>query len=88
MFRFDYDSSGFNLDGWQLTASNVRHEPSIVYCGIYIPLSDDEHQMVRDSLENALASTDVIVTQLLRYHMPLLYFVCNHLIYLFVFVGN
>ena len=40
---------------------------------------------------NALASADVIaksfvldslviVTQLLRYHMPLLYFVCNHLI--------
>ena len=31
--------------------------------------------------KNALASTDVIVTQLLCYHMPLLYFVCNHLIY-------
>ena len=30
--------------------------------------------------KNALASVDVIVTQLLRYHMPLLYFVCNHLI--------
>ena len=30
--------------------------------------------------KNALASTDVIVTQLLCYHMPLLYFICNHLI--------
>ena len=30
--------------------------------------------------ENALASADIIVTQLLHYHMPLLYFVCNHLI--------
>ena len=30
--------------------------------------------------KNALASTDIIVTQLLRYHMPLLYFACNHLI--------
>ena len=29
--------------------------------------------------KNALASTDVIVTQLLRYHMPLLYCI-NHLI--------
>ena len=31
--------------------------------------------------KNALASAKVIVTQLLRCHMPLLYFVCNHLIY-------
>ena len=30
--------------------------------------------------KNALVSADVIVTQLLRYHMPLLYFVRNHLI--------
>ena len=30
--------------------------------------------------KNALASMDVIVTQLLRYHMPLLYFICNYLI--------
>ena len=30
--------------------------------------------------KNALASIDVIVTQLRRYHMLLLYFVCNHLI--------
>ena len=30
--------------------------------------------------KNALARADIIVTQLLRYHMPLLYFVCNHLI--------
>ena len=30
--------------------------------------------------KNTLARADVIVTQLLRYHMPLLYFVCNHLI--------
>ena len=29
----------------------------------------------------ALASADIIVTQLLCYHMPLLYFVCSHLIY-------
>ena len=49
------------------------------YCGMYILLSDDKHQMVRDSSKNALARLDVIVTQLLRYHMPLLYFVCNHL---------
>ena len=49
---------------------------------MYIALSDDKHQMVRDSSKNTLASVDVIVTQLLRYHMPLLYFVCNHLIYL------
>ena len=48
---------------------------------MYIPLSDDKHQMVQDSSKNALASVDVIVTQLLRYHMPLLYFVCNHLIF-------
>ena len=47
---------------------------------MYLPLSDDKHQMVRDSSKNALASADVIVTQLLRYNMPLLYFVCNHLI--------
>ena len=40
---------------------------------MYIPLSDYKHQMVRDSSKNALASADVIVTQLLRYHMPLLY---------------
>ena len=46
---------------------------------MYIPHSDDKHQMVRDSSKNALASADVIVTQLLCYHMPLLYFVCNHL---------
>ena len=32
--------------------------------------------------KNALASADVIVTQLLRDHMSLLYFVCNHLIYI------
>ena len=32
--------------------------------------------------KNALVSADVIVTQLLRYHMPLLYFVCNHLIFI------
>ena len=32
--------------------------------------------------KNALANVDIIVTQLLRYHMPLLYFVCNHLIYM------
>ena len=31
--------------------------------------------------KNALASMDVIVTQLLCYHIPLLYFICNHLIY-------
>ena len=47
---------------------------------MYIPFSDDKHQMIRDSSKNALASADVIVTQLLRYHIPLLYFVCNHLI--------
>ena len=29
---------------------------------------------------NAPANEDIIVTQSLRYHMPLLYFVCNHLI--------
>ena len=34
--------------------------------------------------KNALASADVIVTQLLCYHMPLLYFVCNHLVYIFL----
>ena len=33
--------------------------------------------------KNTLASADVIVTQLLCYYMPLLYFVCNHLIFLF-----
>ena len=32
--------------------------------------------------KNTLASTDVTVTQLLCYHMLLLYFVCNHLILL------
>ena len=47
---------------------------------MYIPLSDDKHQMVRDSSKNALARMDIIVTQLLRYHMPLLYFICTHLI--------
>ena len=47
---------------------------------MYIPLSDDKHQMVRDSSKNALASADIIVTQLLRYHMPLLYFVYKQLI--------
>ena len=56
------------------------YEKKNTCCGMYIPLSDDKHQMVRDSSKNALASTDAIVTQLLRYHMPLLYFVCNHLI--------
>ena len=34
--------------------------------------------------KNTLDGRDVIVTQLLRYHMPLLYFVCNHLISLFI----
>ena len=48
---------------------------------VCIPLSDDKHQMVRDSSKKAVASADVIVTQLLCYHMPLLYFVCNHLIW-------
>ena len=30
--------------------------------------------------KNTLASADVTVTQLLRYHMLLLYFMCKHLI--------
>ena len=47
---------------------------------MYILLSDDKNQMAQDSSKNALASADVIVTQLLCYHMLLLYFVCNHLI--------
>ena len=47
---------------------------------MYIPLTDDKHQMVRDSSKNALASADVKVTELLRYRMSLLYFICNHLI--------
>ena len=38
--------------------------------------------------KNALASTDVIVTQLLHCHMPLFYFVCNHLIGLIIPVLN
>ena len=48
-------------------------------CGRYIPLSDDKHQMVQENSKKRtgclrkLASADVIVTQLLRYHMPLLY---------------
>ena len=37
-------------------------------------------QMVRDNSKSEPASADAIVTQLLHYHMPLLYFVCNHLI--------
>ena len=54
------------------------HYPS--NCGMYIPLSDDKYQWSETAQKNALASMDVIVTQLLRYHMPLLYFVWNHLI--------
>ena len=49
-------------------------------CGMYVPLSDDEHQWSETAQKNALASVDVIVTQLLHYHLSLLYFVCNHLI--------
>ena len=49
-------------------------------CSMYMLLSDDKHQMVRDSSKTALASVDAIVTQLLCYNMPLLYFICKHLI--------
>ena len=35
---------------------------------MYISLSDDKHQMVRDSSKNALAIADIIVTQLLCCH--------------------
>ena len=48
---------------------------------MYILLSDDKHQMVRDSSKSALASVDVTVTQLLCYCMPLLYFICNYLMF-------
>ena len=54
---------------------------------MYIPLSDYKHQMVRDSSKNALASADVMVTQLLHYQMPLFYLVCNHLIYILQDLG-
>ena len=47
---------------------------NVYYCVIreksHDPLSNDKHQMVQDSSKNALASADVIVTQLLHYHMP------------------
>ena len=45
-------------------------------CGMYIPLSDDKHrfvQKVHSTCANGHWELDVIVTQLLRYHMPLLY---------------
>ena len=47
---------------------------------MYIPLSDDSIKWSETAQKNALASADVIVTQLLRYYMLLLYFVYNHLI--------
>ena len=46
------------------------------YCGMYIPLSADKHrfvQKVHPHMQMVTGSTDVIVTQLLHYHMPLLY---------------
>ena len=76
---------------WRVLKSNKAFQSSnsakfkkvCFLVAVCIPLSDDKHQIVRDSSKNALASADIIVTQLLRYHMPLLYFVCNHLIFLF-----
>ena len=54
------------------------------YCGIR--LSDDKHHTngPRQLKKTHWPATDIIVTQLLRYHMPLLYFVCNHLILLYL----
>ena len=44
-------------------------------CGMYIPLSDDEHRFVQKVCPHMVTgSADVIVTQLLCYHMPLLYY--------------
>ena len=47
-------------------------------CGgtTYIPFSDDKHRFVKKfnpHVQTVTGSGDVIVTQLLRYHMPLLY---------------
>ena len=46
-----------------------------IYCIVMISI-----KWSKTAKRNALASMDVIVAQLLHYHMPLLYFVCNHLI--------
>ena len=42
---------------------------------MYIPLSDDEHRFLQkftSHVQTVTESTDAIVTQLLRYQMPLL----------------
>ena len=49
-----------------------------IYCSVMISIKWSE-----TAPKNALASMDIIVTQLLCYHMSLLYFVCNHLILYF-----
>ena len=54
-------------------AAQLQSDRIAFNCDMYKLLSDDKHQMVQDSSKNALVSTDIIVTRLLCYHMPLLY---------------
>ena len=50
---------------------------------MYVPLSDDKHQMVRDSSKKRTGQCGRNSNPV-AYHMPLLYFVCNHLILYYV----